>query len=113
MVRFLLPGALIAATTFAGCSNNDDRIAFDGQYYRAKLSKVDKQLDVFSVAVRPVSASLAGAREAGRYEATAYCVNTYGSSQIDWTAGPDAPEETLRVEDDTLVLQGRCPQAQD
>lgn len=108
-----LLAALIAASSLAGCNNKEDKIAFDGQFFRSKLSKVDKQRDVFSVSVRPVSASLDGAREAGRYEATVYCVNTYGSSEIIWTVSPDTPTEDLTIQDDTLVLQGRCPQAQD
>lgn len=108
-----LSAALIAATAIAGCTDNEDRIAFDGQYYRTKLSKVDGQRDVFTVSVRPVSASLEGAREAGRYEATVYCVNAYGDSDIVWAVGPDTPAEALTVVDDTLTFQGRCPQAQD
>lgn len=105
-----LPAALVATMAVAGCINREDKIPFDGQYFRSKVSKVDKQFDVFTVSVKPVSASLEGAREAGRYEATSYCVNTFGSSDIIWTAGPDAPEEDLTIENDQLVLQGRCPQ---
>ena len=95
----------------AGCTSPEDRILFDGQFFTSKIRKVERQIDVFAVTVKPVSRSLKGAREAGRYEATVYCVNTYGSSDVIWTAGPDAPEGQLNIEKDTLTLQGRCPNA--
>ena len=66
--------------------------------------------DEFTVTARPVSASLEGAREAARYEATVYCVNRYGRSDIAWTVGPDSPDAALPIADDTLTLAGRCPQ---
>ena len=93
------------------CTSTEDRIYFDGQFYNAKVRKVERQLDVFSITVKPVSKSLQGAIDAGVYEATVHCVNSYGSSDIVWTAGPDAPEDQLNIEKDTLTLQGRCPNA--
>lgn len=102
-------GLVLCAGLLAGCTPSDERILFDGQFYNAKLRKVDRQIDTFTVAVKPVSRSLLGAREAGRYEATVYCINTFGSSDIIWTAGPDAPDEALTIDKDTLILQGKCP----
>ncbi len=104
-----LTGLAICVALLAGCASSDDRIYFDGHFYNSKLRKVDGQFDVFTVSVKPVSKSLAGALEAGKYEAVVYCVNTYGSSDIQWTAGPDAPEGQLNIGNDTLLLQGRCP----
>ncbi len=106
-----LTGVLIVTGLLAGCTSADDRILFDGQFYNAKLRKVERQRDVFTVSVKPVSRSLAGAREAGEYEAIVYCVNNYGSSDIIWAAGPSAPDGQLIIENDTLNLQGRCPNA--
>lgn len=93
------------------CTLAQNRILFDGQFYNASVRKVDRQLDVFTVTAKPVSKSLQGAREAGLYEGTSYCVRTYGSSDIVWTAGPDAAEGQLNIDKDTLTLQGRCPNA--
>lgn len=104
-------GIVLCAGLIAGCTSSEDRILFDGHFYNAKLRKVERQLDQFVVTVRPVSKSLAGAREAGRYEATSHCINLFGSSDIIWAAGPDAPEDQLNIEKDTLTLQGRCPNA--
>lgn len=101
----------LCAGLVAGCTSSEDRVYFDGQFYNAKLRKVERQLDQFTVTVKPVSKSLLGAREAGRYEATVHCVNAFGSSDIIWAAGPDAPDGQLNIQNDTLTLSGRCPNA--
>jgi hypothetical protein len=93
-----------------GCGPSDDDILFDGQFYNSKVRTERSARDEFVVTTRPVSASLLGAREAARYEATVYCVNRYGRSDIIWTISPDDPDEQLPISDDTLTLSGRCPQ---
>lgn len=108
-MRQALTIALMATMGLTACGPDDDTILFDGQYYRTRLSDTEAR-HIFTVTARPVSASLEGAREAARYEATSYCVRNYGSSRIAWTVGPDDPEETLPIADDTLTLQGACPQ---
>ena len=92
----------------SGCSNREEQVTFDGQYYRAKVGKVDGDRQQISVEVRPVSVSLDGAREAGRYEATKYCIENFGTSDIDWIVGPDDAEESLVISDDRLTLRGSC-----
>lgn len=110
--RRALTWALIAALAvpaLAGCNAaRKADFAFDGQFFRAKARKAGDAREVFEVSVRPVSASLAGAREAGRYEATRYCVETYGNSTIFWQIGPDSPDEALPIDGDTLTLSGVC-----
>ena len=103
---------LLSVAFLAACGGplSDDAIAFDGQFYRTKIDTDRGSRDEFIVTARPVSASLLGAREAARYEATVYCVNRYGSSAIRWAVGPDSPDEDLTIRDDTLTLQGTCPQ---
>jgi hypothetical protein len=91
------------------CTPKEDRIAFDGKYFRTKVSKVDGQRDVFTLLVRNASQSIEGAREAARYEGTVYCVNLYGSSDITWVVGPDTPAENLRLNGDSLTFSGSCP----
>lgn len=86
-----------------------DQPSFEGQRYRTKLSKVDGQRAVFTVAISPASASVSGALEAGRYAATRYCIASFGSSDIIWTSGPDQDPETAEITGDTLVLSGACP----
>lgn len=109
----LLTGLLlIAVLLLTACSERRaNRVAFDGVFFRASSGKVDKQRDQFEVTVSPVSASLEGAREAGRYEAIRYCIKQFGSSDIDWIAGPDAEDGTLRINGDKLLLRGTCTPA--
>ncbi|MEP1766429.1 MAG: hypothetical protein ABJJ53_07285 [Sulfitobacter sp.] len=101
-------GLVVCAGLVVGCTSPEDRLLFDGQFYNAKLRKVEKQLDQFEVTVKPVSKSLAGALEAGEFEAVSYCINTFGSSDINWTAGPDASEGSLNIDKDTVTLAGGC-----
>lgn len=109
----LLTGLLLIAVLFltACTERRADRVAFDGQFFRSTSGKVDKQRDEFEVSVTPVSASLDGAREAGRYEAIRYCITQFGSSDIVWIEGPDAEDGTLRISGDKLLLRGTCTPA--
>lgn len=95
----------------ASCANqklNSGRnVQFDGMTFRAKLSKGDDRAE-FSIAVHEPSKSLSGAREAGRYEATKYCIKNYGTSDVIWTHGPDDAENSLIVVDGSLQFSGRC-----
>ena len=84
--------------------------AFDGEYFRARAKLVDKKVSPtdFTVVVTGVSASLDGARQAGRYEGTKFCVQKFGSSRIDWKVGPDTEPQELDVSDDKLTFVGTC-----
>lgn len=107
-MRYLVFISVIAVLLVPGCGPRDDDLAFDGNFYRTRLNDTDAR-HKFVVTASPVSASLLGAREAARYEATVFCVNNYGSSKINWVVGPDDPDEAMPIEDDTLTLQGACP----
>ena len=106
----LLGLLLIATLVLTACNaeRRADRIAFDGQYFRADAKKLDKNRLNFEVTVRPVSASLDGARAAGLHEGIRYCIGNFGTSDIRWVNGPDADGGTLRISNDRLVLQGTC-----
>ncbi len=108
-VGIILSAALVTLVA-CGSGGSSGSPTFDGQSFRTKLSTERGTRDEFVVTARPASASLAGAREAARYEATVYCVNRYGSSDITWIVGPDSPDTQLTIREDTLILQGRCPQ---
>lgn len=107
---WLLGLFLIATVLLTACSpeRRSDRIAFDGQLFRASAKKLDKQRLDFEVTVRPVSASLNGALEAGLHEGIRYCIGNFGTSEIDWVNGPEADDNTLQISNDRLVLQGTC-----
>ncbi len=100
---------LVATTVLTACNNrNRNQIAFDGQFFNARATKVDKVRENFAVTVRPVSNSLTGALEAGRHAATRYCILEFGSSAIDWTLGPDQDPESYVITNDQLDLSGTC-----
>ena len=99
---------LLAGLMLMGCGPDDETLFFDGQFYRSNAKK-DGERHEFRATAKPVSASLAGAREAARYEGIAYCVRNYGSSDIIWVTDPEAPEEELSIDGDTLTLRGACP----
>lgn len=109
--------ALGAVVALAGCSTVSgvtDRLTgrnkqlFDGQVFRASIA-FDKAAPAdFVVRVQQPSKTLAGAREAGRYEATRHCIAYFGNSDAIWQVGPDSPDAALVYDGDTLVLTGRC-----
>jgi hypothetical protein len=82
------------------------RVLFEGQYFPARLSRDRDDRAAFSVVVSRAGQGLNGAREAGRYEATKYCIDQYGNSDAVWSVGPDSAG--LAVRDDQLTLAGRC-----
>ncbi len=106
-VRPVLALALIGA--LAACSGGAPKsYPFDGVHFNAKARAVNKKVtrSIFTVQVAQASRSFKGAREAGRYEATRYCIENYGTSDITWEIGPDSPG--LVLADDTLTLKGKC-----
>ena len=107
---------VLIATLFAvgvtGCVNKENRVTYDGQYFRTKVSKVEKQRDIFVVTVKDPGKSFEGARASAHHVATAYCVSNFGTSEIIWVVDPLNKEVPLRIEGKELSFQGKCPQAQ-
>jgi vacuolar-type H+-ATPase catalytic subunit A/Vma1 len=104
----LMVGAVVV---IAACGQREEnREFFDGFYFKAKTGATDKKTSraVFSTTISGVSQSLEGARQAGAYEGTKYCIAQYGTSQIVWTVGPDTEPQNLTIVDDKLTFAGRC-----
>lgn len=110
--RTVLATLVVVLAVTAACSRNRnrDRLLFDGQEFRTRANPVDKKVTLadFTVTVEDVSRSLDGAREAGRYQGTRYCIENYGTSKIAWAVGPDTDPAQLRVVDNRLTFQGEC-----
>ncbi|WP_372571386.1 hypothetical protein [Ruegeria jejuensis] len=110
--RSLKPALVLClAGALAACGQSEkDQILFDGQAFRTKASAVDKRRTraEFTVTIDDVTRSLDGAREAGRYQGTRYCIENYGNSDIKWAVGPDTDPAQLRVVDGRLTFQGIC-----
>lgn len=100
---------LAAAMALSGCTNKRQKgVTFEGIQFRSDVAQVGENLEEFQVTVFKVSQSLEGAREAGRWEATRYCIRNFGASDKEWIVGPDAEDGQLVVRDDTLTFRGRC-----
>ena len=100
---------LVASTLVAGCSGtirNVNAVKFDGHYFAGRASKSSADPHDFSVRIRNAAKSIAGAREAARYEATIYCIEQFGTSDIIWSIGPD--DEAISLSNGSLTLAGRC-----
>jgi hypothetical protein len=99
---------LFVLTACSGQDVND--IAFDGILFKAKTAPVDKKVSRadFIATIYGASASLEGAREAARYEGTKYCVTNYGTSDVDWSVGPDSDPARLTIVDGDISFRGRC-----
>lgn len=108
MMKVSLLISALALAGLSGCSDPADAVLFDGMAFKhsIKIDKEDRRRFVATSA--PVSQSLDGAREAARFEGTAYCVRKYGSSEIEWSASPDAETKSLSIVEDQLSVQGRC-----
>jgi len=99
----------VAVLVLGACSEKSKRVYFDGKLYPTKEKgggKDDRAF--FTVTVRRADQGLDGAREAGRHGGSKYCIKNFGTSEVEWANGPDAPAETLQVANGNLVLSGRC-----
>ncbi len=109
--RTLVP-CLLAA--LAGCGQMGQGLArqqqttFDGQVFRGSATADREDRRRFVATVRDPSKSLEGAIEAAAYQGTRYCIQWYGTSDIDWEIGPDTPPEQFSAGAPTLSLTGRC-----
>lgn len=106
MRQIVLTFCVFAA--LAGCTRGKNFHEFDGHFFRASAKGERGDRQSFAVTVRGISKSEDGAREAGRYEGTKYCLRRYGTSLITWTQGPD--DEALSPSGDTFQFAGRCVQ---
>lgn len=100
--------ALISVVVLSACQPQAKRVYFNGNYYPSK-ARADKQdRKNFEVSVRRADQGLDGAREAGRYEGTQYCLKNFGTSDIAWSIGPESEDEVLVLSGGSLILRGAC-----
>lgn len=100
--------ALVAALALGACTRPGDRMLFEGNFYPAKAKKDGDDRTEFEVSVRRIGQGLSGALEAGRFEGTRYCVETYGDSTIVWKPAQGPDDFAGNAEGDTLTLRGGC-----
>ena len=107
---FIMGLATSSFLMMTGCSNpfelEENKVSFDGYYFSSKLSRSKLDDRSFDLTVRRANRSLSGAREAGRYEATRFCIKNYGTSDIKWVLGPD--DQSISLTGKVLKLSGQC-----
>ena len=84
----------------------DSQVAFEGIRFQTNLKQVKGDDFAFNVSVKNAVKNLKGAREAGRYEATKFCIERLSTSDIEWIYGPDS--DLLPLQDGNLKLSGKC-----
>ena len=93
-----------------GCANliglEENKVSFDGYKFSTKLNRDKVDDRSFSLVVRRANRSLSGAREAGRYEATKFCIKNFGTSDVEWVLSPD--DNNVGLTGKILELSGRC-----
>ena len=107
---FVMILILCSCLILLGCSNpltlEENKVSFEGYYVPYKLVRSKADDRSFDLTVRRASRSLSGAREAGRYEATRFCIKVFGTSDIKWFLGPD--DEDISLTGRVLKLSGQC-----
>lgn len=104
---------LCTAFVVAGCgsvTSRDKRVSYDGVLFRTSAKAVNRKVTLaeFKVVVKNALRSPKGARQAALHEATGYCIENYGSSDILWSVDPLDPEQDLPLDGDDAVYVGTC-----
>lgn len=104
--RMLL--TLAAALALAACGKSGERVFFEGNYYPADLASTGEGREAFAVTVQDATQGIEGAREAGRFEATRYCIENYGDSDITWQQGYGVEDARAMTDRGSLIMRGSC-----
>ncbi len=75
--------------------------------YSAKLTKGEDRRDV-AVRVRASGATVAQVRESVRFQATRYCLETYGGSDTLWERDPATGDWAFTRDGEHMIFRGRC-----
>ncbi|MEQ9259990.1 MAG: hypothetical protein RIG84_12950 [Roseovarius sp.] len=107
--RFGVLFILSAGLALAGCAKKEERVLFNGKYYPTKEKAANKSdRKEFVVTVRRANQGEPGARAAGEHGGQRYCLTNYGTSEIEWIVGPEAPAGTFDVSKGSIALRGTC-----
>lgn len=99
----LLSGCDIRERIFGGGSGQADTAL----PYRAKLAKGDDRRN-FAVRVRAGGVTVGDVRESVRFQATRYCLSTYGGSDTRWQIDPATRDWAFIRDGQDMIFNGRC-----
>lgn len=111
MVRAALIALLLCSVAscglFGGQRNAANRAESENELpFKAKLSKGEDR--AFSVSVVHKGSGVAEVRESVRFEATKYCLLTFGGSDAEWQMDPASRDWAFTQDGDRLVFRGEC-----
>ena len=105
------PAWIIGAVllTLAACGRGElDTVTYEGARFNGDLRSERGNRAAFVATGGPASVSLEGARRAAHYQVVQHCIEYLGSSDVAWINGPDVEDSALRIENNKVVLTGRC-----
>lgn len=101
--------ALGVMLLLSGCGDRAERVTFGGNYYPAKSSGNSQDRRAFTASVSRASNGMAGAQQAALHEATRYCLQNFGTSDIDWSGVPEGAQIPAYARAGNRVsVTGRC-----
>jgi len=101
--------AALALVLVAGCADREERVLFDGNYYPGKVRGERDDRRDFDATVRRAGRGIEGAQKAAVYEATRYCLQSFGTSEIAWAGVAEGQEGPAYARSgDRLSVSGRC-----
>lgn len=110
ILRGLLILSLAATVTSCGrlgIGNGSKRAETERELpFKAKLKKGEER--AFTVSVANKGAGVAQVRESVRFEATKYCLLTFGGSDAEWQISPVSKDWAFTQDGDKLVFNGKC-----
>ena len=107
MKKQVWAGTVLVALSACG-DGSHNTIVYEGAGFTGGLSSVRGDRASFVARGGPASASLEGARQAAAYQVVRHCIEYLGSSDVEWINGPDVEDSALVIEDDNVILSGRC-----
>lgn len=101
--------AVVGVALLSACTDRSDRVYFDGNYYPARSDGVRDDRRNFTASVKRADQGAEGAQMAALHEARRYCVNYFGTSDIDWASGPEGRAgPAFARSGDRVSVSGRC-----
>lgn len=76
--------------------------------YQAKLTKGEEDAREIAVSVKATTASVAQVRESVRFQATRYCLETFGGADTLWSRDSATGDWAFTRDEDEMVFRGRC-----
>ncbi|SHH25932.1 hypothetical protein [Marivita hallyeonensis] len=102
-----ISGALLLA--LVACGRGElDTVVYEGARFTGDLRSERGDRAAFVASGGPASVSIEGAKQAAEFQVVQHCIRYLGSSDVAWTNGPDVEDAALTIDNNKVVLSGRC-----